>query len=130
MKTNMKYQISESEELIMDCLQQGGAMPLSEINKRIRVKRDWSDSTIKTFVRRLCAKGALIAEKREVFYYKPAYSMEERNHHMLKELVDNAFGGSLQKLMLNYLGNEPVDTAELQELDQMLKEYQKNPKKK
>lgn len=130
MKSEKQFQISESEEIIMECLQKHGELSLSEISRLVKEQNNWADSTIKTFVRRMCEKGALIAEKREVYYYRPSYSMEERKHYMLQELLSTAFEGSMRNLMMNYLETEAVDERELKEVDQLLMNYRKKKEKK
>lgn len=123
MKSDKRYELSESEEIIMKCLQNHGEASLGEITRLVKEQNNWADSTVKTFVRRMCNKGALIAEKRDVYYYRPSYSVEERKHHMLQELLSTAFEGSMRNLMMNYLETEVMDEKEWKEIDQMLADY-------
>ena len=62
--------ISGSELDVMEALWQAGEpVPLAPVRERLERERGWDASTVKTLLRRLCEKGAVRAEKREVFYY-------------------------------------------------------------
>ena len=67
---NLAEKISASELEVMQVLWEAGdALPLTDIRRTLQSRFDWSDPTVKTLVRRLCEKGAVKQEKREVFYY-------------------------------------------------------------
>ena len=67
---NLAEKISASELEVMQVLWEAGdALPLADIRKTLQSRFDWSDPTVKTLIRRLCEKGVLRQEKREVFYY-------------------------------------------------------------
>ena len=69
--------ISDSELEVMKLLWQAGdALPVTEIREALQRSRGWEATTVKTLVSRLVSKGALLQEKRKVFYYSPAISQE------------------------------------------------------
>ena len=64
--------ISASEVEVLEVLWQADApMPIAAIRAALEEGHQWDASTVKTLLRRLCEKGAVEAEKREVFYYRP-----------------------------------------------------------
>ena len=70
--------ITDSELEVMEVLWQAGEpLPLQPIRTQLERTRGWDGSTVKTLLRRLCEKGAVEAEKRAAFYYRPLLSREE-----------------------------------------------------
>ena len=70
--------ISDAELEVMQVLWQSGEpIPIARVRELLAQRREWDGSTVKTLLRRLCEKGAVQAEKREVFYYSPLISQQE-----------------------------------------------------
>ena len=76
----------------------GGELTIAEIRKSLEKSSDWESSTIKTLLRRLCKKGAVIATRKEVFYYKPLVSEDEYNEYTTQSLIDRLYSGSAKNL--------------------------------
>ncbi len=118
-----KYSLSESEELIWEILQKESPLSMQEIIKRAKEQKDWADSTIKTFVRRMVKKGALVEKQDKVMLFFPAYAEETRKKVMLQEVVDKFFKGAYQKALLCFCEEGQVTKEELQEvLEQISRE--------
>lgn len=65
---NEAASIQNSELEVMRVLwDAGGTLPLSEIRAALTAKRGWDDSTTKTLLRRLQAKGAVALQRRGVY---------------------------------------------------------------
>lgn len=60
--------ISDSEWEVMRIVWTLGETHTKQILKELRAKKDWSDSTIKTLIRRLVQKGWLTATRRTTLY--------------------------------------------------------------
>lgn len=117
-----KYLVSESEEIILTILQEEAPLTMQEIVIRARQKKEWSDSTIKTFVRRMVKKGAILEERRKVHVFAPAYGEEARKKAALREVVDKFFKGSYQKALLCFCETEQVSEEELREVLEKISE--------
>lgn len=111
-----KYSLSESEELIWEILQKESPLSMQEIIKCAKEQKDWADSTIKTFVRRMVKKGALVEKQDKVMLFFPAYAEETRKKVMLQEVVDKFFKGAYQKALLCFCEEGQVTKEELQEV--------------
>ena len=119
---NKKDNITESEEIILEILEAHEPLPMKQIIQYTREKREWADNTIKTFVRRLVQKGAVMEEQREVLYFTPTYTREKRSQMALEEIIDKFFEGSYKKAVLNFVENEYVTKEEIKETLKMLEE--------
>lgn len=119
---NKKEIITDSEEIILEILETHEPLTMQQIVKYAGEKREWADSTIKTFVRRLVKKGAVREEHREVLYFTPAYTREKRSQMALNEIIDKFFEGSYKKAMLNFVENKYVTREEAEEAFKLLEE--------
>lgn len=119
---NKKESITDSEEIILEILEEHSPLTMQQIIQYAGKKKEWADSTVKTFVRRLVKKGAVREEQKEVLYFIPAYTREKRSQMALGEIIDKFFEGSYQKAMLNFVENEYVTKEEVKEALRMLEE--------
>lgn len=75
--------------------------------------------TTKTLLRRLCQKGAVAQEKREVFYYRPLVAQQELGLYRVRRLIDKLYAGSAKAMVASMVEHDqlqPQDVAELREL--------------
>ena len=114
--------ITENEEVILEILEESNPQSMQQIIKNAKQKKEWSDSTIKTFVRRLVGKGAIKEEKKEVIYYAPTYTKEKRGQIALKAVLDRFYKGYLGKAILNFVESEEITKEELEDILKMINE--------
>ena len=119
-----KIQASELE--VMKVLwSRDEAMPLSDIRKELHQACQWDDSTIKTLLRRLCNKGAVIVESRGV--YRALVTEEEYSSWSTMAFVTKIFNGSAKKMVASLLSDGQLDEDDINELSELLqKAKQKN----
>lgn len=116
---NLFSKITDSEIEVMRILWKAkGELPFAEIRKELEESSNWEISTIKTLLRRLCDKGAVLADKREVFYYKPLISKQE---YTTQNLIDRLYSGSAKSLVASLLGNKKLNKKDIDELSAMFK---------
>lgn len=114
--------ITDSEVEVMRILWEAGeALPMADIRKTLEHSSKWETSTIKTLLRRLCEKGAVLATKKEVFYYEPLVSEAEYNEYTTQSLIDRLFSGSAKKLVASLLGSKKLDDSDIEELRNLFK---------
>lgn len=114
--------ITDSEVEVMRILwEAGNELPIAEIRKTLEQKSKWETSTIKTLLRRLCEKGAVLATKKEVFYYKPLVSEAQYNEYTTQSLIDRLFSGSAKNLVASLLGSKKLDSDDIEELYALFK---------
>lgn len=77
---------------------------------------------MKTLLRRLCAKGAVGQERREVYYYRPLVSEAEYHESAAGTLLDRVFDGSASRLVASLVQADRITSAEMDELCRFLEE--------
>lgn len=112
--------ITDSELLVMQVLwEKGESMSLTELRRAVQERSGWEQSTVKTLIRRLCDKGALSQEKREVYYYSPNLSEDEYNADATESFLHRIYRGSARRLVAALVEKNDLseqDVAELMEL--------------
>ena len=99
----------------------GGRLPVTEIRRTLQERRGWEATTVKTLVQRLCQKGAVSQEKRNVFYYSPLVSEREYNDWAANDLVRRLFRGSAKELVATLVKSEGLSAEDLSELRELFK---------
>ena len=109
----MEIKISDSELSVMNVLWEAGvSLTVAEIYKKL-TDTGWDHSTVKTLVRRLCQKGAISQEKRDVYYYSPKVSRQAYGAEAVQNLVNKLYRGSAKSLVATLVSSD----AELSEQD-------------
>ena len=109
----MEEKITEAELEVMEVLWDAGEpLTLGQIKEALWEK---NGDTTKTLLRRLCAKGAVGQEKRQVYWYTPLVSREEVRGSRTKKLIDRLARNMVAALVrADQLNQE--DIAQLRQL--------------
>ena len=114
--------ISDSELEVMRVMWQAGdALPVTEIRRRLQPLHGWEGTTIKTLITRLTAKGALLQEKRDVFYYSAAITEAEYNRCATESLIRKLYQGSAGKLVAALVKDRGLSEEDMAELRALFK---------
>ena len=114
MNDNAK-KIQDAELEVMQAVWKAeGPVPLIDIRRQLSAKCGWEDSTVKTLLRRLCAKGAVKLERRGV--YRAVVTEQEYNQWSTKNFLSKVFEGSAKKLVASLLSSGELSEADLDEL--------------
>jgi len=117
MSKELAAKISDSELEIMKALWQAGqALTITEIRSRLQGPMGWESTTIKTLVQRLCTKGALLQEKRGVFYYSPLIDEQEYKRWAADNLMQKLYHGSAKELVAALLHADRLTAEDVEEL--------------
>ena len=112
-----KEKITDTELEVMQVLWETEApMTLAQIKAALSGR---NGDTIKTLLRRLCQKGAVAQEKREVYYYRPLVGKEELGSYRIKKLIDRLYAGSAKALAATLVRTEQLKQHDLEELQEM-----------
>jgi len=76
----------------------------------------WESPTINTLVNRLVKKGALVQEKREVFYYSTTVKESEYMEAKTKDFIQKIYGGSAKSLVSAMLNNDILSEDDMDDL--------------
>ena len=113
---NKEIHIAETEWRVMEVLWANDMLTIGEIKDAL-ADSDWSDSTIKTLVRRLCKKGALgIDDTHAQFLYYPLVNENECKLKETKNLINRIYNGSVKMLMANLASESKLTDEETKKL--------------
>lgn len=120
---DLAAKISDSELEVLSALWEAKQpLSLAEIRGMMEKTHSWDSSTVKTLVRRLCEKGAVEAEKRAVYYYRPLISREEYRAWSTRTLIDRLFRGSATQLVASLVQGDQLTRQDIQELMDLLEQ--------
>jgi BlaI family transcriptional regulator, penicillinase repressor len=112
-----RQSLSELEHLVMQVLWTRGPANADQVRQALARKRPLKDSTIRTVLRRLQAKGYAkhkVAGRTYIYSgVEPARNIAVRT---VRQIIDRFCEGSLEQLLVGLVENEVVDRAELQQL--------------
>lgn len=121
--TELAEKITDSELEVMRTLWDApeDALPISAIRQELQARKGWEATTIKTLVQRLCRKGAVGQEKRDVFYYRALITEREYGVWATGSLVQRLFHGSAKALVTALVNAEELTEADVDELRAMFR---------
>ena len=113
----VEEKITEAELEVMEVLWDAGEpVTLSQIREALA---DRNGETVKTLLRRLCAKGAAAQEKRQVYYYRPLVSRDQVGTCRTRKLIDKLYAGSARQMVAALVEHDQLtgqDIAQLRDL--------------
>lgn len=116
-----KQTISDSEWEVMRIVWTIGATHTSQIIEQLQTKEDWSESTIKTLIRRLVKKGILAAKKDGRRYiYTATVGQTEMMIHASQELLDKMCDMHKGAVILQLLSESPISKTDLSKMQDLL----------
>ena len=119
--SELAEKITGSEVEVLEILWQSGEpLPVTPIRTQLEKERGWDASTVKTLLRRLCDKGVVTIEKREVFYYRPLLDREEYRRWSARSLLDRVFRGNARDLIASLVEENQLSETDLKELREIL----------
>ena len=81
-------------------------------------------TTTATFLKILTQKGFVAAEKRagdgKTFFFRPLISKDDYRKHVVKDVKDSFFGGSIKSFVSFFVKEEKISEEELRELLEMV----------
>ncbi len=112
-----KLTVSDSELAILEVLwSAGSALNAGEIRNALNDHKDWERTTVLTLIQRLVKKGALLQEKREVYYYTPCLAREEYVRTETKNFIEKFFKGSSKNLAAALVDSDALTKKDIEEL--------------
>lgn len=116
-----KYNISEAEWKVMECLWGKSNLTLKEIAESLK-DTDWSYTTIRTLVTRLVEKGVAGADKSSSsnFRYFPIAPEKECRVQETKSFLTRVFDGSVAMMLSTLVKQEELSKEEISELKKII----------
>lgn len=114
--------VSESELKVLRYLWNAGReMTLSEILSAVSSTTKWEPSTIKTLLYRLCKKGAVRREKRNVMVYSPLISARQYSDFATTSMINSFYGGSAKDLVCALLDSKHLSQSDITALRELFR---------
>ena len=109
--------ITTSELEVMRVLWAAAApLTVTQIKAELKKTSAWNGDTMKTLLRRLCDKGAVAQEKREVYLYHPLVTEEEYGRYSTQTLIDRLYSGSARNMIAALVKNDQLRAEDIEEL--------------
>lgn len=110
--------ITDAEMPIMKALWEKGAVTSPELFEGMTVNK----STLKTMLMRLVQRGAVKAEEinQRHYLYSALVSEDDYIAGQRKTFLDRVFGGSAEKMLVNFVKEEDISPEALRRLAEMI----------
>ncbi|MCA8959327.1 MAG: BlaI/MecI/CopY family transcriptional regulator [Planctomycetes bacterium] len=115
--------ISEAEWDVMRVVWDHEPVTARAIVEALEPHKEWTEATVKTLLNRLVRKGVLDFEvdgKR--YLYSARLSREHCVRAESRSFLERVFGGSTTPLLAHFLRESQLDTDQIRELEELLKE--------
>ena len=114
---------TDTELAILSVLWRRGPSTVREVMEDLSAEKPTGYTTVLKMMQIMAEKGLVNRdESQRTHVYKPAAPAERTQKHLVAELVDWAFQGSAQKLILQALSQRNVSREELDEIRALLDE--------
>lgn len=115
-------QPTEVELMILNALWEIGPSPIRDIHAALEDKRDVAFTTTQKMVQVMADKGLLLKDdsvRPQVF--TPAMSKGDSQLGLVDDLLQRAFGGAVDQLVMQALRSQGIDDKELKKINALLK---------
>lgn len=113
--------LSEAQLEIMNLVWDHGEVTVADVWKALSLRRKVARNTIQTMIARLEERGWLNSQTEgHAFRYRAAVPREAVQGMMVRRLLDSAFGGSAEGLVLALLEGRGISRTEAQRVRAMI----------
>ncbi len=116
---------TDKELVILGILWSRGPSTVREIHEEMNEDGDTGYTTTLKLMQIMMEKGLLVRDDSQFKHvYKPALSEERTQKQLISDLLDKAFAGSAEKLVMRALAAKKVSAGELASIRKMLDEFE------
>jgi len=121
--------LSELENAVMAVIWDRGQATADSVRTQLEPQRTMKDSTVRTILRRLEAKG-YVQHRTEgrTFVYSPAVASRNVAGDAVRSIVERLCNGSVEDLLVGMVDREVISSEKLQELAQRIAKEKSQPK--
>lgn len=120
---NILNKISDAELEVLKLLwSMNEALSSAFISEALMKTMGWERSTIRTLIHRLMEKGALIQEKRDMYYYYPTITEKEYVSAQTKSFLEKMYKGNAKKLVASLFEEDYIQPDDIEKLKQFWKQ--------
>jgi len=115
---------TERELAILRILWELGSATVRQVNEAMNEDSTTGYTTTLKLMQIMTEKGLLLRDDSQFKHiYRPAISEERTQNQLVGDLLDRAFAGSAEKLVMRALSAKKVSAKELVKIKKMLAEY-------
>jgi len=119
------------EELVMSFVWSQGSTTAEDVRTSFADRHPMKDSTVRTILRRLEAKGYLAhAVEGRTFHYRPVDPGQSVAAQAVSRIVDRFCNGSMEQLLVGMVDNDVIDGKELERLAKQIAASRKSNRRK
>ena len=116
---------TDRELAILGILWNNGASTVRQINEEMNKQQRTGYTTTLKFMQIMTEKGLLVRDgSRFQHIYKPAISEERTQNQVVGDLLERAFSGSAEKLVMRALSARKVSPRELAKIKKLIKKIE------
>ncbi len=116
---------TDAELDILRVLWARGPSTVRQVHDILSTSRDFAYTTTLKLLQVMTGKGVAVREEDgRTHFYRAAAAQEETQQHLVRELVDRAFGGSATQLVVQALAAKPASADDLREIRRLLAEFE------
>ncbi len=124
-ESNVTLRPTNSELSILQVLWRMGSATVREVFDKLAGKRETGYTTVLKTMQIMHEKGLLDREESgKAHIYRPTKAADNSRHDLVGELMDKAFGGSAQQLVMSALNSKPATAEEIAAIRQLLDEME------
>lgn len=121
-----KIKISDAELEVMKVLWKKSPLSANQIIDFVQIENDWNGKTIRTLIDRLCSKEQIAADRSsKQLMFSPLISQKDYEKKTRHLLASQLYGGSVGKLLLNFVDTEELSEQDILELRKLLDKIEK-----
>ena len=106
---------------ILRVLWQSGPLPVREIQNILDAKKPTGYTTVLKMVQIMTEKGLVDRDESvRPQIYRARYSQEQTQRHLVRDLLDRAFGGSVKALVMQALASKKSSAKEIEAIEKLL----------
>ena len=120
-------QPTERELMILAILWGGGPSTVKQVNEKMNVAETVGYTTTLKLMQIMTKKGLLQRDDSQFKHiYTPAITEESTQNQLVDNLLEKAFGGSAEKLVMRALSAKKVSSKELAKIKKLLNKMEGN----
>ena len=118
---------TDAELAILRVLWERGPSTVRQVHDVLSAEREFAYTTTLKLLQLMTEKGVTVREEDgRVHLYRARVAQEETQRHLVRDLLDRAFGGSASQLVMQALAARPASVEELQEIRRLLAEHEES----
>ena len=126
----LEIELTEAEWTIIKAVWENEPCAAPALQEKLFKRTQWTYSTVRTLMDRMVVKGLLTAEKiRNLTLYRSAVTRAQAQRGELLYALKHAFNGALTPMVQCLLETNQLSSAELAELEAIIKAKRKGTKK-